>query len=236
MTARVIRREFLAALAGAATWPLAARAQQGDRMRRIGALMGVAERDPEGKAWVSAFRTALQQSGWIEGRNLQIDFRWPAADIAVMATHAEELVELKPDVILSHASPATAAIRKATRAIANVFVVVADPVGSGFVESFSRPGGNSTGFTNFEQTIGSKWLELLKELAPQMSRVATLFNPVTLPGGNNSVEAATASFKVSAIRSPFRDADDMKNVFAAFEREPTGLIVFPDTSRRCIVG
>ena len=204
-------------------------------MRRIGALMGVAERDPEGKAWVSVFRTALQQSGRIEGRNLQIDFRWSAADIAVMATHAEELVELKPDVILSHASPATAAIRKATRAIPNVFAVVADPVGSGFVESFSRPGGNSTGFTNFEQTIGSKWLELLKELAPQISRVAMLFNPVTLPGGNNSIyartiKAATASFKVSAIRSPFRDADDMKNVFAAFEREPTGLIVFPDTS------
>ena len=112
---------------------------------------------------------------------------------------------------------------------------MADPVGSGFVESFSRPGGNSTGFTNLEQTIGSKWLELLKELAPQMSRVAMLFNPVTSPGGNNgiharTIEAATASFKVSAIRSSFRDAADMKNVFAAFEREPTGLIVFPDTS------
>jgi ABC-type uncharacterized transport system substrate-binding protein len=113
--------------------------------------------------------------------------------------------------------------------------VVADPVGSGFVESFPRPGGNSTGFTNFEQTIGSKWLELLKELAPQVSRVAMLFNPVTSPGGNNgihtrTIEAAAASFKVSAMVSPFQGADDIKNVFAAFEREPTGLIVLPDTS------
>ena len=148
------RRDFIALLGGSAiAWPLAAHAQQRESMRRIGALMGIAEGNPEARAWVSAFQSGLRELGWVEGRDVQTEFRWPAGDTARMATEARELVRHRPDVILTHASQATAAVREATRTIPNVFVVVADPVGSGFVESIPRPGGNSTGFTNFEQTI-----------------------------------------------------------------------------------
>ena len=230
------RREFLSLIGGAATLsPLAARAQPRERIKRIGALMGIAENDPEARAWVSAFQRGLAELGWIEGHNVQMEFRWPAGDTAVMLVQAADLVAHQPDVILSHATPATAAIRKTTRSIPNVFVVVADPVGSGFVDSFPRPGGTSTGFTNFETTIGSKWLELLKEVSSGLVRVAMLYNPATSPGGRDaihtrSIVAAAPSFGVSVVASPFHGTEDIDMAFAAHGRDRTAVIIIPDTS------
>jgi putative tryptophan/tyrosine transport system substrate-binding protein len=181
---RLERRKFITLLGGAAAvaWPLAARAQQPERMRRIGVLMGYAESDSDAQARVAAFRDGLQKLGWAEGRNIQIDTRWPIpADLESMQRFAKELVALRPDVILSHITPTTAALLQQTHTIPIVFATVADPVGSGFVASFSRPGGNVTGFTSIEPTMGGKWLELLKEIAPRIARVAFLFNPVTAP-------------------------------------------------------
>jgi len=177
------RREFITLLCGAATtWPLAARAQQPDRMRRIGVLMGFAESDREGQAFVAAFRDELQKLGWVEGRNIRIDIRWAAGDTALMQRFAKELVALQPDLILSHSTPATAALLQETRTIPVIFGIVADPIGSGFVASFPRPGGNATGFAVAEPTQAGKWMELLKEIAPQVTRVAALFNQSsTLP-------------------------------------------------------
>jgi putative ABC transport system substrate-binding protein len=228
------RRQFIALFGSVvAAWPLAARAQES--MRSVGALMGVAKDDPEAKAWVSAFQAELRELGWIEGQNVRIIYRWPAGDTAVMATQAQELVSLQPDVILTHASPATAAVRKATATLPNVFVVVNDPVGSGFVSSFPRPNGNSTGFTNFEATIGSKWLEILKELKPQLKRVALLFNPETTPGGTHgvhlrSIEGAAPAVNVTVIARPFGNTDEIKQAFAQIAADQSGVIVIPDTS------
>jgi putative tryptophan/tyrosine transport system substrate-binding protein len=181
MLAQLKRREFITLLGGAAaSWPLAALAQQQDRMRRIGVLMAHAENDPEGQAFVAAFRETLQKLGWAEGRNLRIDIRW-APEVELMPGFAKELVVFQPDLILANNTPTTAALLKQTSTIPIVFAVVADPVGSGFVASLARPGGNVTGFTLTEPTMTSKWLELLKEIAPQVSRVAFLFNPATTP-------------------------------------------------------
>ena len=176
------RREFISLLSSAAAaWPLPARAQQRDRMRRIGILMGYAEGDREGEGFVVAFREGLEQLGWAEGRNIRLDLRWAALDAQSMQQFAKELVALQPDLILSHVTPTTAALLQQTRSIPIVFVLVADPVGSGFVASFPRPGGNATGFTNIEPAMPGKWLELLKEIAPRVTRVALLFNPTTTP-------------------------------------------------------
>ena len=176
------RREFITLLGGAAAaWPLAARAQQPERMRRIGVLMGYAESDPEAQACVAAFREGLQKLGWTEGRNIRIDTRWATLDAESMQRFAKELVALQPDLILSQTTPTTAALLQQTRTIPIVFAIVADPVGSGFVASFPRPGGNVTGFTIIEPTMAGKWLELLKEIAPRVARVAFLFNPATAP-------------------------------------------------------
>jgi len=166
------RREFIALLGGAAAaWPLAARAQQPDRMRRIGVLMAYVEGDSEGQAYLAAFREGLQKLGWTEGHNFRIDYRWAAIDADSMQRFAKELITLQPDLILSHTTPTTAALLQQTRTIPIVFALVADPVGSGFVASFPRPGGNATGFTNIEPTMPGKWLELLKEIAPRITRV-----------------------------------------------------------------
>ena len=166
------RREFITLLGGAAVaWPLAARAQPPDRMRRIGVLMGYAARDEEGQAFVAAFQKELQTLGWAEGHNIRIDLRWAMpGDPELIRRLAKELVALQPDLILSHNTPTTASFLQQTRTIPIVFVIVADPVGSGLVASFSRPGGNVTGFTTMEPTIASKWLELLKEIAPRIER------------------------------------------------------------------
>src|SRR5262249_59164747 len=167
------RRAFITLLGGAAAvWPLAARAQQPERMRRIGVMIGLAENDAEARARVIAFREELRKQGWAEGRNVQIDFRWAVGDDERVRAFAKELVELQPDVLVAHSTPATAALLHQTHAIPIVFVQVVDPVGSGFVQSFARPGGNATGFTNHDQaTLGGKWLELLKQVAPRVTRL-----------------------------------------------------------------
>ena len=175
------RREFITLIGAAATWPLAAGAQQPDRMRRIGVLMGFAESDREGQGFVAAFRDGLQKLGWAEGRNIQIDYRWTALDKELIQRFAKELVALPPDLILTQSAPATAELLKQTRSIPIVFALVADPIGSGFVASFPKPGGNITGFVTMEPSMAGKWLDLLKEIAPRVTRVAMLFNPATAP-------------------------------------------------------
>ena len=169
------RREFIALLGGAAaTWPLAARAQQPERMRRIGVLLSTAADDPESSARTASFLQGLQQLGWIEGRNLRIDIRWAAGDAELYRKYAAELVALAPDIILASSSPTVAALQAATRTVPIVFAHAVDPVGAGFVDSLARPGGNATGFVLFEYGISAKWLELLKEIAPALKRVAVL--------------------------------------------------------------
>ena len=228
------RREFISLLGGAAaTWPLAARAQQAERVRRIGVLMAHAESDPEFQAYVTAFREGLQKFGWTEGRNIRIHSLWGALDDAeARQRSAKELVALQPDLILTQNTPPTASMLQQTRTIPIVFVIVADPVGSGFVESLARPGGNATGFTIMEPTIAGKWLELLKEIAPRINRAAFLFNPATTPYRDiylNPFKAAAASFAFEAIAAPVHDKSDLESVIAAQARGlNSGLIVMPD--------
>jgi len=227
------RRDFITVVGSAAAWPLIAVAQQSDRMRRIGVLMGFAESDPEGQALVAAFREGLQQLGWTEGRNVRIDYRWTALDKELMQRFAKDLVALQPDVILTQSTPATAVLLQQTRTIPIVFGLLADPIGSGFVASFPRPGGNVTGFVTMQPTMGGKWLELLKEIAPRTARVAALFNPATAPYAEywlNPFKAAAASFAVQAIVASVYDASELESVVAAQAHEPDGgLIVMPDT-------
>ncbi len=196
------RREFITLLGGAVvSWPLAARAQQPDRVRRIGVLMGFAENDSQAQAMIAAFREGLQKLGWTEGRNTRIDTRWTTpADAESRQRFAKELVALQPDVILSHTTPTTAALLQQTRTIPIIFATVSDPVGSGFVASFPRPGGNVTGFTLIEPTMAGKWVELLKEIAPRVNRVAFLFNPATATYADyflKPFKAAARSFAVA---------------------------------------
>jgi putative ABC transport system substrate-binding protein len=226
------RREFITLLGGAAAaWPFAARAQQAERTRRIGVLMGYAENDSEAQAWVAAFREGLQKLGWTEGRNIRIDTRWAAADAEAMQRFAQELVALQPDLILSQITPTTAALLQQTRTIPIVFALVADPVGSGFVASLSQPGGNATGFATNEGSLSGKWLELLKEIAPRVATVAMLFNPATSTFAEyylNPFKAAAASFGVEAIAAHVHDTSELEPVIAAQASEPNGgLIVMP---------
>jgi putative ABC transport system substrate-binding protein len=229
------RRDFITLLGGAAAaWPLGARAQQPDRMRRIGVLMAYADSDPEGQASVAAFREGLQKLGWTEDRNIRIDTRWAVpGDAETRQRFAKELIGLQPDLILAHSTPSTRTLLQHTRTIPIVFAIVADPIGSGFVASFSRPGGNVTGFVNFEPTIAGKWLELLKEIDPRLARVAFLFNPLTAPFAEiylKPFKAAAASFAVEAIAAPIHDMRELEAFIAAQAREPNGgLLVMPDS-------
>jgi putative tryptophan/tyrosine transport system substrate-binding protein len=229
------RRQFITLLGGAAAaWPLAARAQQPDRMRRIGVLMGYAESDSDARAWYAAFREGLQKLGWTEGRNTLIDTRWAAPDDAESRRRfAKELVALQPDLLVSSTTPTTSALLQQTRTIPIVFAIVADPIGSGFVANFARPGGNVTGFTFTEPTMAGKWLELLKEIAPRVTRVAMLFNPTSATYAEywlKPFKAAAPSFAVEAIAAPVRDRSELETVIAAQAREPNaGLIVMPDS-------
>src|SRR5882757_3107861 len=179
------RREFIAGLGGAAAWPVVARGQQADRVRKVGVLMPFATDDAAGKLELEAFAQQLQALGWKDGGNLRIDYRWSAGDPERMQVLAKELLALQPDVIFSRSTPVTAALLKQTRAIPVVFAVVSDPVGEGFVASVARPGGNATGFTNAEDTLTGKWLGLLKEMMPSISRVAFIFDPKVAPGGGS---------------------------------------------------
>ena len=228
------RREFITLLGGAAVaWPLAAGAQQPERIRRIGVLMSFAESDPQAQARVAAFRKGLQMLGWAEDRNVRIDIRWAASDAVLMQRFAKELVALQPDLILSHNTPTTASLLQHTRTIPIVFVVVSDPVGSGFVASFPQPGGNVTGFTNIEPTMAGKWLQLLKEIAPSVTRVALLFNPATAPYAEyylGPFKAAAASLASEMIAAPVRDTSELESAIAAQARAPNGgLVVMTDS-------
>jgi putative tryptophan/tyrosine transport system substrate-binding protein len=223
------RRRFITLLgSGAAAWPLAARAQQ-ERVRRVGVLMSTGERDPETQLRLGAFREGLQKLGWAEGRNLRIDYRWGAGSIE-LATYAAELVALKPDVIFGAPSAAAVALHRETRTIPVVFAQVPDPVALGMVESLSRPGGNITGFALFEYAIALKWLELLKQIAPHVTRVGILYDPEqpTWPGYIKTIEATAPSFKVQILPHEVRDAEAIEGAIATLVAETNGgLIVLP---------
>ncbi len=226
------RRKFITLVGGAAAWPFAARAQQPDHMRRIGVLMAFAENE-EGKAFVAAFREALQKLEWTEGRNIQIYTRWGVInDAESRQQSAKELVALQPELIVTQNTPATLAMFQQTHTIPIIFALVADPIGSGFVKTLAHPGGNVTGFTTIEGSLGGKWLELLKEIAPRVTRVAMLFNPATAPYFDyylNPFKAAAAPFGVEAILGPVHDMAEFDTVIAAQAREPnSGLIIMPD--------
>jgi putative ABC transport system substrate-binding protein len=226
------RREFISLVSGAAAWPLAARAQQGQRMRRIGILMAFAESDPQAQGFVNAFREGLQKLGWTEGQNIQIDIRWGATDPALIQQFAKELVASQPNLILSSGTPTTLVLLQQTRTIPIIFATVVDPVGSGLVTNLPQPGGNVTGFINIEGSMSGKWLELLKEIAPRVKRVAFLFNPLTATYADyflSPFKAAAASVGVEAIAAPVRDTSELASVVAAHAREPDGgLLIMPD--------
>ena len=232
--ARLKRREFMTLLGGVAVaWPLAAHPQQPERMRRVGALMGFAESDREGQIFIAAFREGLHNLGWTEGRSIRFDTRWAALDAESVQRFAKELVALQPDLILSHVTPTTVALLQQTRTIPIIFVWVSDPVGSGFVASLARPGGNATGFTPLVDSLGGKWVELLKEIAPHVVRAVALFNPTMAPYAEyylNPFKAAAAASAVEAIAAPVNNMSELESVVAAQAREPNGgLIVMPDT-------
>jgi putative ABC transport system substrate-binding protein len=223
------RREFVVGLGSAAAWPLAARAQQGDRMRRIGVLMAFDETDPEGKARLSGFTQGLSELGWTDNRNLRIDVLWAIDNVDRVRALAKELVALQPDVILGGATPATAALQLETRTIPIVFASVSDPVGSGFVAGLPRPGGNITGFSDIEASMGGKWLQLITEIAPGVRRVAAMFNPNTAPYVRSyylpSFEAAARSSKVQPITAPVHSDTEIETVITSLGREPGGGLI-----------
>jgi ABC-type uncharacterized transport system substrate-binding protein len=221
------RREFITLLSSAAAWPLAARAQQpGERMRRIGVLMYLAADDPEGQARLAAFAQALKQLGWNEGRNLRIDTRWARADD--LHRHAAELVALAPDVLVAATGTATVApLLQATRTVPIVFVTVVDPVGAGFVASLARPGGNATGFTIYEYSMSGKWLELLKEIAPSVTRAAVLRDPAVASGIGQfgAVQIVAPSLGVEVTPVDIRDAGEIERAVSAFASGSNGGLV-----------
>jgi putative ABC transport system substrate-binding protein len=220
------RRQFIAGLGSAATWPLAARAQQGDRVRRIGVLTPGDENDPEWKTFVSAFTQALAGLGWTEGRNLRMDLRWGGDDNNQIRAIAQELVGLQPDIILTHTTLATAAVQRETRTIPIVFANVADPVASGFVPRLDRPGGNITGFASFEAQLGGKWLELLSEIAPGLRRAAIMFIPDPNPQFMlPPLEMAARSLKVTPIIVPVHGDAEIEATIKDLGREPGGGLV-----------
>ena len=224
----MIRREFITLLGGAAVaWPLAARAQSADRMRRIGVLMSTTADDPEGQARIAAFQQGLQQFGWAIGHNVRIDSRWPAGDPERFRRYAAELVALSPDVILATGSAAAAPLLQATRTVPIVFVIVPDPVGAGFVNNLARPGGNATGFIQFEYGISGKWLELLKQIAPGVTRAAILRDPAISAGIGQfgAIQAVAPSLGVEASPVNVRDPDEIERAVADFARSPNGGLI-----------
>jgi putative ABC transport system substrate-binding protein len=237
------RRDFIAMLGGAAAWAHTARAQQPERVRRIGVLLGFATDDPQAKPRIAAFQQGMAERGWSEGRNLQIDYRWGGFDVERIERHAAELVGAMPDVLLATNSPSVAALRHATGTIPIVFVGIGDPVGQGFVESLARPGGNTTGFTGLEFSLGEKWVGFLKELAPGVTRITYLFHPQIGPYYSlwlKSVETAAATFGVETTAAPVRTPADIEHTISAIAAQPNGgLVVQPDSytiaNRRLII-
>jgi putative ABC transport system substrate-binding protein len=227
------RREFLGILGGAtAAWPVTAHAQQPERIRRVGMLSGAAESDLEAQALTGITRQRLQELGWSEGRNLRIEDRWTAGDNDRLRVYATELAQSKPDVIVCEGTPVVAAMQQATRTIPIVFLNANNPVGSGFVASIARPGGNITGLVSFEPAMGGKWLQTLKEIAPAVARVALLYNPQTHSGQHfPSIDSVSQALAVKAIRLPFSNAEEIEHALGDFASEPKGgLLVLPDVS------
>src|SRR5262245_49409211 len=232
---RVKRREFISLLGGTAVaWPLAARAQQGGRGRRIVALMSMAADDPEAQPRVAAFESGLRELGWLDGRDLRIEYRWVASDGELLRRNVAELARMPPDLILATSTPVMAALREQGLSVPIMFVQVTDPVGQGLVPNLARPGGHITGFINFEFSIGTKWLETLKQIAPRVTRVALIYNPETAPHADlfqRPVEAAAPAFAVMPIAVAARSAAELERAVDAFARTPTGgLLVLPDVT------
>jgi putative ABC transport system substrate-binding protein len=242
----VRRRDFIAVLGGAAVaLPLNARPQPLDKTRRIGVLMGLADGDPEGQSGIAALREGLKELGWSEGRNLVIDLRWSGGDANRMRVLAAELVSLRPNVIVGHSTGSTNALRQATDTIPIVFIQVSDPIGSGFITSLASPGGNLTGFSMYERSMGGKWLEILKEIAPAVKRVALMFNPQTAPYVPryylSSFQEAAQQFNVELITMPVRSPAEIEDTIKRLaQRAGGGLAFMPDTflfaHRELIVG
>ena len=225
------RREFIELLGSVAiVWPLAARAQQPEYVRRIGVLMGLDADDTGGKSEAAALKRGLQERGWIEARNLEVKYGWSGSTPDLIQSSAKELVGSKCEVIVARSTPVAAALLKETHAIPIVFTVVSDPIASGFVQSFARPGGNVTGFQSFEFTMVSKWAQILEEIAPRVRRITFIYNPTTTPPGFlRSLEIAPSS-SVQLVKAPVHDAGEIDAAIAALAREPgAGLAVLPDT-------
>ena len=227
------RRAFNTLLGGAAAWPLAARAQQSERMRRIGVLMLYPENDPQGQLRATAFRQGLEKLGWTVGRNVQIDFQWGLGDTDWIQSAAAQLLQLAPDVILANGDAATKVVQQSTRTVPIIFIAGSDPVAEGLVQSLAHPGGNLTGFLVLEPSLGAKLLELLKEIAPSVARVAILFNPDN-PGNQRLATWATAAapkFAVDVVAAPLRKSTEIEEAMTQWGHDPThGLIVLPDPS------
>jgi putative tryptophan/tyrosine transport system substrate-binding protein len=222
------RRQFITLVgSAAAAWPLAVRAQQPSGMRRIGVLMALPPDDTEGQERIAAFAQALQQLGWTIGQNIRINYRWAAGDGHDMSRYAAEFVASDPDVILAHSSAAVAPLMQLTRTIPIVLTIVADPVGAGYVDSLARPGGNATGFASFEYAIAGKWLELLKEIAPGVVRVAVLRDPAIVagPAQFSAIQAVAPSLSVELRPVDVRQADEIERTITAFARSPNGGLI-----------
>jgi putative ABC transport system substrate-binding protein len=226
------RREFITLLGGAAAWPLSARAQS-PAVRRIGVLMGRSANDPEGQKQATALQRGLEELGWSPGRNLEIDYRWPAGNAGLAQASAKELVELRPDILVANSTPSLIAARGATSTIPIVFVAIADPVAQGFVQSLARPGGNMTGFEAEEPSMGAKWVQLLNEIAPRVGPITVIFNPDSAPFSRMflpSMEAARPAAALELIISPVRNEAEIYRAIVAAGRQPSGgLIVLPDS-------
>jgi putative tryptophan/tyrosine transport system substrate-binding protein len=224
----------LPVIAGAITGPLAARAQQSEPLRRIGFLHLLAETDAESQAQDTVFRKRLAELGWTDGRNIRVDYRWGAGNVGRVQMFAKELVGLNPDVLVGVTTPSTAALQSETKTVPIVFAMVSDPLGSGFVASFARPGGNITGFVNIEASLSGKWLELIHRIAPSVSRVAMLFNPQSEPYARYYLEtfrAGAAALSVMAIEAPFHDAAEIESLMTNLgSNSDAGLVVMPGTS------
>ena len=227
MAIRIRRRELIAGLGSTAAWPMAARGQQRERMRRIGVLMGMTPDDPESQVRLAALAQGLQQLGWVVSQNIQIDYRWASGNAEIMRKNAVELIALAPDIILAHSSVAVAPLLQATRTTPIVFTNVADPVGAGYVDSLSRPGGNVTGFSNFEYNIAGKWLELLKEIAPGVTRVAVLRESAIAagPGQFGAIQAAAPAMGVEVLPVDVRNADEIERAITSFARSSNGGLI-----------
>jgi putative ABC transport system substrate-binding protein len=225
------RRELITLLGNAAVaWPLAARAQQPDRVRRIGVLMPDAENDPESQAGIMAFQQELRKEGWVERRNVRIDYRWSGGEVDAARAAAAELLSLAPDVIVTDGRQGLGELRHAALTVPIVFMEINEPVFYGFVENLAHPGGNMTGFTGLAPTVGAKWLELLNEIAPRVTRIVVIFNPRTAPGAalfSRSAEAAAQKFAVEVIRAPVFEPADIDAVMTMLAREPGGGLILP---------